>query len=596
LKRICFLVCVILAWNIAIGPAWADPPEEIKTYVKEKADEAKAAGNAAWMLVATALVLLMVPGLALFYGGMVRRKNVLGTMMQSMVALGVVGILWVLYGYALAFGDSLGGVIGWSPDLIGLTGIIEKTKAGPWAHRTFPGTDLPIILHCMYQGMFAIITPALISGALAERIKFGPYCLFLVLWSTLIYCPLAHWVWGVSWVANDKGAYDPSGWLAKMGAIDFAGGTVVHIAAGFSALAAILVLRKRLGYPQHAMHPNSMVLTLLGAGLLWFGWFGFNGGSALASSGMAAAALGASQIAAAAAAVTWMVAEWVHKGKPTALGFASGLVAGLVAITPASGYVMPVAALLIGVAAGLVCYGVVCLKPIIKYDDSLDAFGVHGVGGFLGAILTGVFASQIYWNAGGGDGDLGALKDAGQVGQIIVQLKAAVVAAGLSFIGTIVLVKLVDVLCGGFCLDSRAENEGLDQAAHGEAGFDFGPAIDAAVDQVAIEPRSAAMPPDGHDRFTVTVDGAGQDKLIQVWSSLCQTGSKPPESEFLTVYPYLTTVQGNQFRFRGGDPRQMREALQMLFQKHIGLSVQARIENGQTAKTKNGHSRVPAIN
>src|SRR4051812_23746533 len=245
----------------------------------------------------------------------------------------------------------------------------------------------------MYQGMFAIITPALISGALAERIRFGPYCLFILLWSTLVYAPLAHWVWAVMPDPADPTKAVPAGWLAKLGALDFAGGTVVHIAAGVSGLAAILVLRKRLGYPEHAIHPNSMVLTLLGAGLLWFGWFGFNGGSALASNAQAVSALTASQIAAAAAALSWMAAEWLHRGKPTALGLASGLVAGLVAVTPASGFVLPWQALLIGLIAGGVCYAMVTLKPLFKYDDSLDAFGVHGVGGFLGAVLTGVFAT-----------------------------------------------------------------------------------------------------------------------------------------------------------------------------------------------------------
>src|SRR5204863_4763937 len=256
------------------------------------------------------------------------------------------------------------------------------------------------------------------------------------------YAPLAHWVWAVD--ANGVGA----GWLGNpkvIGAIDFAGGTVVHIAAGFSALAAILVLRKRIGYPEHAMHPNSMVLTLIGAGLLWFGWFGFNGGSALASNGLAAAALGASQIAAAAAALSWTVAEWWHKGKPTALGFASGLVAGLVAITPASGFVLPLPALLIGAIAGVVCYGAVCLKPLFKYDDSLDAFGVHGVGGFLGAILTGVFASNLLFKAGSGS----ALPDA-TMARPLVQLLAALVAVGYFFVLTAVLVKVIDWTCG-FC-------------------------------------------------------------------------------------------------------------------------------------------------
>jgi ammonium transporter len=599
LKPLCAAAVALVVLTVACVPVFADPPadppvtkKQLEDTTKAASDAARANGDVAWMLVSTGLVLLMVPGLALFYGGMVRRKNVLGTMMHSMVALGIVGIQWVLVGYCLAFGESQGGIIGWSVDLLGLNNIIEF-KDGTWQHRVFPGTNLPIVLHCMYQGMFAIITPALISGALAERIKFGPYCLFIFLWSTFVYAPLAHWVWAVN--ADGK----PAGWLgatAGVGAIDFAGGTVVHIAAGFSALAAILVLRKRLGYPEHAMHPNSMVLTLLGAGLLWFGWFGFNGGSALASNGLAAAALGASQIAAAAAALSWMIAEWCHKGKPTALGLASGLVAGLVAITPASGFVMPWQALIIGLLAGLICYAMVCLKPLLKYDDSLDAFGVHGIGGFLGALLTGVFANKVFYDAGAGPSEqLGNLVTGGErFAQIWAQLVAALVAAGVSFVGTAVLVKLIDVLCGGFCLDARAESEGLDRAAHGETGFDFGPTLDVAAERILPEPRAADVPPDGQERFTVLIDGADDDKLIKVWSSLCQTGPQPPEPEFLAIYPYLTTVQGNRFRFRGGDPAKMRDNLLELFTRHLGGGLRTYLDAGQR-KAANGHVRVPVV-
>src|SRR5437762_7211865 len=382
-------------------------------------------GDTAWMLVSTGLVLLMVPGLALFYGGMVRRKNVLGTMMHSMVALAIIGLQWFLFGYCLAFGDSHGGIIGWSSKLLGLGGVMSD--------ELFPGTHIPIYVHCMYQGMFAIITPALISGAIAERIRFGPYCLFIFLWATLVYDPLAHWVWAVD--KEGKAA----GWLGAMGALDFAGGTVVHIAAGLSGLAAILVLRKRLGYPEHAIHPNSMVLCLVGAGLLWFGWFGFNGGSALGSNGQAGAALAASQLAAAAAALSWMTVEWIHRGKPTALGLASGLVAGLVAVTPASGFVTPFAAMMIGLLAGAICYVAVCLKPFFKYDDSLDAFGVHGVGGFLGALLTGVLASSALVKAGTGN----ALP-AAELPRIAVQFTAAAAASIFSFMVTFVIVKVID--------------------------------------------------------------------------------------------------------------------------------------------------------
>jgi hypothetical protein len=321
-----------------------------------------------------------------------------------------------------------------------------------------------------------------------------------------------------------------------------------------------------------------MVLTLLGAGMLWFGWFGFNGGSALASNGLAASALTASQVAAAAAALSWMVVEWLHKGKPTALGLASGLVAGLVAVTPASGYVLPWQALLIGLAAGALCYAVVCLKPFFKYDDSLDAFGVHGVGGFLGAVLTGVFATTALWQAGSGSTDgLGKLAE-GQLAQVGVQFVAALAAAGFAFGVTLILVKGLDVLCGGFCLDARAESEGLDRAAHGEVGFDLGPALELAPERPPQEPRPASVPPDGRQRFTVVVEGVDHDRLIEVWSELCQVGEAPPSNEFRAVYPFVTTVQGNRFRFRGGDPQRMRENLAHLFQKTVGGTVRAYLD------------------
>jgi ammonium transporter len=519
-------------------------------------------GDTAWMLTSTGLVLLMVPGLALFYGGMVRRKNVLGTMMHSMVALALIGIQWLLFGYALAFGDTQGGWIGFSSDFLGLQNVSSKA--------VFPGTHIPIFVHCMYQGMFAIITPALISGALAERIKFGPYCLFILLWGALVYDPLAHWVWAVKAAptAENPDAIEAIGWLGKMGALDFAGGTVVHIAAGLSGLAAILVLRKRIGYPEHAMHPNSMVLTLTGAGLLWFGWFGFNGGSALGASPLAGSALTATQVAAAAAALSWMLAEWLHKGKPTALGLASGLVAGLVAVTPASGFVKPLGALSIGLLAGVVCYAIVCLKPFFKYDDSLDAFGVHGVGGFLGALLTGVFCSK-------------AINDAGadaSFDQFKTQLLAASVAVAFAFVVTFVLVKVIDSVWG-FCLEPAAENEGLDRNQHGEVGFDLSLAYEQVPETPPTEPRPAMVPPNGKGRFTVIVDGGSPAELMHAWSQLCQAGPQPAPAELRAVYPFVTTVQGNRFHFRGGDPAAMSAFLTRLFQDRLpGPKVQARVE------------------
>jgi len=560
---------------IAVSAGFAaDPPAPEATTTTTTTTPAPEApkidsGDTAWMLMATGLVMLMVPGLALFYGGLVRQKNLLGTMMQSMVALGLIGIQWVLVGYALAFGDSHGGYIGWSHDLLGLQGI-STTKL-------FPNTHIPIFVHCMYQGMFAIITPALISGAIAERIRFGPYCLFILLWSTLVYDPLAHWVWAVD--ANGQ----PAGWLGKMGALDFAGGTVVHVAAGVSALAAILALRKRIGYPEHAIHPNSVVLSLVGAGLLWFGWFGFNGGSGLSSGGLAAGALGATQVAAAAAALTWILVEWAHRGKPTGLGFATGLVAGLVAVTPASGYVTPMGALCIGVAAGVICYLAVCFKPMLRYDDSLDAFGVHGVGGALGAILTGVFVSAALYKDGAGlkpEDTVGALGADGTnwIAQVSVQATAVAVAALFSFVVSFVLVKIIDLLFG-FCSEPQAESIGLDRYEHGEVGFDFGLAGEGNPEVSTTEPRPATAPPVGLRRFTVVVDGPTGTELRRVWSDLCQANGSTPPTEMKSIYPFMTTIQGNRFRFSGGDPSVMTGQLEKLLSERLsGQKVKAHVE------------------
>jgi Amt family ammonium transporter len=549
---------VVLLLFLTASRARADEPAATTSQPTEAKPDS---GDTAWMLTSTALVMLMTPGLALFYGGMVRRKNVLGTMMHSMVALAIIGIQWVLFGYALAFGDTHNGLIGWKDDFLGLQNVLSD--------KVFANTHIPIFVHCMYQGMFAIITPALISGALAERIKFGPYCLFILLWATLVYDPLAHWVWAV----NDNG--EPTGWLGAMGALDFAGGTVVHIAAGVSGLAAILVLRKRIGYPEHAMHPNSMVLTLTGAGLLWFGWFGFNGGSALGANGLAGSALTATQIAAAAAALSWMLAEWRHKGKPTALGLASGLVAGLVAITPASGFVSPLSAVMIGLLAGVVCYTAVCLKPFFKYDDSLDAFGVHGVGGFLGAVLTGIFASAVLYKAGSGS-DLIAPYNGWP--RPLVQLLAASVAVAFAFGVTFAIVKAIDSLWG-FCLEPQAENEGLDRNQHGEVGFDTGTAYEQVPETPPTEPRAARVPPNGRGRFTIIVEGGNPHELMSAWSELCQTGPQPISDDFRAVYPFVTTVQGNRFHFRGGDPASLSASLTRLFEGRLrGRKLQAHVE------------------
>src|SRR5499427_8604490 len=337
-------------------------------------------GDTAWMLMASALVLLMTPGLALFYGGMVRRKNVLSTMMYSFFTMGLVTVQWVLVGYSLAFGTSQGGFIG-GLDYLFLRGMAPQLKG-----------SLPHLAYMAFQLKFAIITPALITGAFVERMKFSAYVLFALLWSTLVYDPVAHWTWA------------DGGWMASLGVLDFAGGTVVHWNAGLSALVCALFIGKRVGYGRDKFIPHDLPMTITGAGLLWFGWFGFNAGSALSAGQIAALAFSTTHIAAASGAMAWVVAEWVFRRKPTLLGFVSGLVAGLVAITPAAGFVSPAASLLIGAAAGLVCWGAVQLKERrFHYDDSLDAWGVHGVGGFLGALLVGVFSRKAL-NPAGADG------------------------------------------------------------------------------------------------------------------------------------------------------------------------------------------------
>jgi len=570
-RLLCSIALTAVFWTAALAPAFAGEPPPADKAAAPAAPTAPEptidSGDTAWMLVSSGLVMLMVPGLALFYGGMVRHKNILSTMMHSMIALAIVGVFWIAFGYSLAFGQSQGGWIGWSSELVFLNGIATQ--------QVLPAYRIPVYMHVMFQGMFAIITPALISGALAERIRFGPYCLFILLWVALIYCPLAHWVWAFDFfgtvVDPAKGAGGTAtGWLGKMGALDFAGGTVVHIAAGFSALAAILLLRKRHGYPDHPMRPNSMVLTLVGAGLLWFGWFGFNGGSALGSNAVASSAFAATQAAAAAAGLSWVLAEWLHKGKPTALGLASGMVAGLVAVTPASGFIYVGGGLAIGLISGIVCYASVCLKSVLKYDDSLDAFGVHGVGGFLGAVLTGVFCYQAV-NSVGFDGLL-----KGNAPQVWTQFVAAVVAAVFGFVGTVILVKLIDVLFG-FTTDAASETDGLDHTEHAEVGFDLGVAPEPGY--VGAAPRPAAMPPTGMMRFSAVVEGANPSELISSWNELCKpTQSTVPEA-FKSIYPFMTTVQGNRFNFRGGDREQIRKDLEDLFKQRLNTNVKVRVQS-----------------
>ncbi len=395
--------------------------------------------DTAWVLVSAALVLLMTPGLALFYGGMVSSKNVLSTFMHSFVAMGIMTIQWVAFGYSLAFGTSHGGFIG-GLDLAFLNGVAYDAPVSETV-------KIPQLLFMAFQMMFAIITPALISGAFAERIKFSTYIVFSLVWATLVYDPVCHWVW------------NGDGWLLKRGALDFAGGTVVHMTAGFSALVFAIVIGKR----KRPAPPHNLTMTLLGAGLLWFGWFGFNAGSALASGGLAVLALVNTHIAAAVGAVAWAVVEYLKQGKATALGIASGLVAGLVGITPAAGFVTPTGAAVIGLAAGVVCFGGVMLKSKFGYDDALDAFGVHGVDGLLGALLTGVLATSAANSAVTMSG----------MELIMEQAIGAGVTAVYSIVVTFVLLKVLDATMG-LRVDEEVEREGLDINLHGEQGYILG--------------------------------------------------------------------------------------------------------------------------
>ena len=403
-------------------------------------------GDTAWLLVSAALVMLMTPGLALFYGGMVRRKNILGTIMQSFIILALISVEWILVGYSFAFGPDRGGVIG---DLswfaLGGVGLAPfKEYAATVPHQAF----------MIYQMMFAVMTPALITGSFAERFKFSTFLVFTLLWALLVYNPVAHWVWGIG------------GWIRNLGALDFAGGTVVHITSGVSALAAALVVGKRKGFGVDNMAPHNLPMTVLGAAILWFGWFGFNAGSALAAGDLSTSAFVNTHTAAAMATLSWVFTEWIHRGKPTVLGAASGCVAGLVAITPASGFVTPIGALVIGLLAGAVCYGAVMMKGRLGYDDSLDVVGVHCVGGTMGALATGLFATKLV-NAGGADGLL-----YGNPRLLAIQALAVAVSLVYSFVISFILLKILDKTMG-LRVEKEDEVMGLDLSMHGEAGYNL---------------------------------------------------------------------------------------------------------------------------
>jgi Amt family ammonium transporter len=460
MKRLRLLGLILLPY-LAYAQATPPPPtlEQRLTAAEAAVKSAQSAGDNAWMLVSAALVLMMTgPGLALFYGGLVRRKNVLSTIMHSFALMGLVTVIWALVGYSLSFAEG-------NP-FIGDLRYLFMNGVGAAPNADY-GATVPHQTYMIYQLMFAIITPALISGAFAERMKFSAMLIFTTVWMFLVYFPMAHMVWG-------KGGYLNAFLGGKVPTFDFAGGTVVHITSGVSALVCALYLKKRLGYPHEPIRPHNLVISVIGASLLWVGWFGFNAGSAVAASSLATSAFVATHFAAAAAALAWMFAEWIKTGKPSILGAISGAVAGLVAITPASGFVQPMPALLIGLAAGLVCYFMVTtVKRIFGYDDALDAFGVHGSGGTLGAILTGVFATSVVndgmKDAAGKAMPMGLVDGHGV--QVLYQLVGVGIAWAIAIVGTLIALKIADILTGGVRVTKDDEQQGLDLTQHGEEGY-----------------------------------------------------------------------------------------------------------------------------
>jgi len=493
-SRFCLLALILVAFTaFAHAQTTAPVAEAVNTAAEAAApsaaptDAAPAVpidnGLTAWMLVSSAFVLLMVPGLALFYGGMVRAKNVLNMFLCCMVAIGVIGLHWVIIGYAMAFpaSEPLVTIGGWNVFNFDPSLVLLRAFSGPeQMYRLLTSGDatgaiptgVPELAFVMFQGKFAIITPALIVGSVAERVKFGPFVLFMLIWSTIVYCPVAYNVWNVQ------------GALWNYGVLDFAGGTVVHVLAGVSALALTMVIGPRLGHGRVPMPPHSLGLTLIGAGLLWFGWFGFNAGSTIAIGGselpnfmgISAMAFTNTQVAAAAAATAWMIAEWVHTGKPTILGFASGMVAGLVVITPCAGHVTPGAAILCGIIGGLVCYGGCRIKNVLRFDDSLDAFGVHGVGGALGALLVGIFAFRPV---------------EGGAAQFMKQLVGLSLSAIFAFVVTYIIAQIIHKTIG-LRVTKEQEIEGLDVTVHGESGYNLTEPFGVSYDEDSSERPAAA--------------------------------------------------------------------------------------------------------
>lgn len=453
--------------------AEAEEPEEDEPTDREVAESAALAGHNAWMLTSTALVLFMTaPGLAMFYGGLVRSKNVLSVLMQCIFLMGLMTVVWALYGYSLAFGGD-GAYIG-NGEYLFMQNVQRIWNDATGAPETPMSDAIPTLTHMLFQGMFFIITPALICGAFAERMKFTSMALFSLLWGTFVYCPLCHWVWDGGILAFAETADYESGETVSIagGALDFAGGTVVHISSGISALVCALVLGRRRGFGTEDMRPHNLTYTVIGAGMLWVGWFGFNAGSELASDGLASSAFAVTHFSAAAGVLGWVVYEWFTSGKPSVLGAASGAVAGLVCITPAAGFVQPMPALAMGALAGVVCaFACGTIKRKFGYDDSLDAFGVHGVGGTLGAVLTGIFATRVCWDIDGVN-KLGLIEGGGTrilMGQIV----AVLITWVFSIIATFILLKVVAALTGGLRVSEEGEIRGLDETEHSEEGYIF---------------------------------------------------------------------------------------------------------------------------
>jgi Amt family ammonium transporter len=555
--------------------------------------------DTAWMLTSSALVLMMtIPGLFLFYGGLVRAKNALNIIMHSFIIAALISVQWVLWGYSLAFGPDHGGIIG-SLSWFGLNGV--GIDPNPDYAATIPHQAFMV-----FQLMFAIITPALITGAFAERAKFSTFILFILLWTTFIYDPLAHWVWGVN------------GWLRRMGALDFAGGTVVHISSGISALAAALMFGKRVGYRHEAMRPHNLPFSVIGASMLWVGWFGFNAGSALMANGLATSAFVVTNTATAAAVLSWMIMDWLFKGKPTVLGAASGAVAGLVAITPASGFVGPMSSIIIGMGAGILCFTACNMKIKLGYDDSLDVVGVHGVGGIWGSLATGLFASKAI-NPAGNNGLF-----FGNPGQLWVQFVTVAVTCLFAFVATLVILSILKVIIG-LRVSIEEELEGLDISEHGEVaypGFQIihsigSSEIKALEDEmekvekrkekimsimgtlrkdrpkVAAELKSFPIGFQAEHReekpsvatfdadkqpFRIIIENARVADLKKRWAELCNLPPQKTPPEFQEVYKNLASREGNTFSFYRGDPETLKQDIEKLFKGYTSMGMEVKVE------------------